>query len=121
MEIRPEFEGLKPCFIKILKTKNIKVQLNAEFEYGKLVAQIAISEDIERINKEIVEGVKFQFLNKGVLSKLPFHKQNILTSDQLQDGETVYVNAEELLSEILKLRKYKHSRQVQIFSRSPPK
>jgi superfamily II DNA or RNA helicase len=116
LEIRPEFEVLKPYFIKILKTKNIKVQLNAEFEYGKLVAQIATSEDIERINKEIVEGVKFQFLNKGVLSKLSFQKQNILTSDQLQDGETVYVNAEELLSEILKLRKYKHSRQVQFLA-----
>src|SRR5690606_2958192 len=115
-EIRPEFEVLKPYFIKMLKSKNITVHLNAEFEYGKLVAQIATSEDIERINKEIVEGVKFQFLNKGVLSKLPFQKQNILTSDQLQDGETVYANEEELLSEILKLRKYKHSRQVQFLA-----
>ena len=116
LEIRPEFEVLKPYFIKVLKSKNINVQLNAEFEYGKLVAQIATSEDIERINKEIVEGVKFQFLNKGLLSKLPFQKQNILTSDQLQNGETVYANAEELLSEILKVRKYKHSRQVQFLA-----
>jgi len=116
LEIRPEFEVLKPYFIKILKSKNINVQLNAEFEYGKLVAQIATSYDIERINKEIVEGVKFQFLNKGLLGKLPLPKQNILTSDQLQNGETVYANAEELLSEILKLRKYKHSRQVQFLA-----
>lgn len=116
LEIRPEFEVLKPYFIKILKSKNINVQLNAEFEYGKLVAQIATSDDIERINKEIVEGVKFQFLNKGLLGKLPLQKQNILTSDQLQNGENVYANAEELLSGILKLRKYKHSRQVQFLA-----
>jgi len=116
LEIRPEFEVLKPYFIKILKSKNINVQLNAEFEYGKLVAQIATSDDIERINKEIVEGVKFQFLNKGLLGKLPLQKQNILTSDQLQNGDTVYQNAEELLSEILNLRKYKHSRQVQFLA-----
>jgi len=116
LEIRPEFEVLKPYFIKILKSKNINVQLNAEFEYGKLVAQIATSEDIERINREIVEGVKFQFLNKGLLGKLPLQKQNILTSDQLQNGETVFANAEELLFEILKLRKYKHSRQVQFLA-----
>jgi superfamily II DNA or RNA helicase len=116
LEIRPEFEVLKPYFIKILKSKNITVHLNAEFEYGKLIAQIATSEDIERINKEIVEGVKFQFLNKGLLGKLPLQKQNILTSDQLQNGDTIYANAEELLSEILKLRKYKHSRQVQFLA-----
>ena len=116
LEIRPEFDVLKPYFIKILKSKNITVHLNAEFEHGKIVAQIATSEDIDRINKEIVEGVKFQFLNKGLLSKLPFQKQNILTSDQLQSGQNVYTNAEELLSEILKLRKYKHSRQVQFLA-----
>ncbi|SJN49879.1 DEAD/DEAH box helicase [Sphingobacterium sp. JB170] len=116
LEIRPEFEVLKPYFIKILKSKNIKVQLNAEFEYGKLVAQMANSEEIERINKEIVEGAKFQFLNKGLLGKPPLQKQNILTSDQLQHGETVYANGEELLAEILKLRKYKHARHVQFLA-----
>lgn len=116
IEIRPEFEVLKPYFIKTLKSKSIIVSLNAEFEFGKLVAQIATSEDLERINKEIVEGVKFQYLNKALLGKMPYQKQNILTSDQLQGNNNLYASSEELLSEILKLRKYKHSRQIQFLA-----
>lgn len=118
IEIRPEFEVLKPYFIKILKSKNISAQVIAEFEYGKLVAQMATSEDIERINKEILESVKFQFLNKGIIGKTPSQKQNILTLDQLQNGDNVYQHPEDLISEILKLRMYKHSRQVQFLAES---
>ena len=53
------------CGSKTLKSKNITVEIFAEFENGKLVSQLALSTDIDHINKEVVEGVKFQFLNKG--------------------------------------------------------
>src|SRR5690554_8107028 len=49
IEIRPEFEVLKPYFIKTLKSKTISVALLAEFENGKLVSQLALSPEIERI------------------------------------------------------------------------
>ncbi|MDD3721913.1 MAG: DEAD/DEAH box helicase family protein [Lutibacter sp.] len=113
IEIRPEFEVLKPYFIKTLKSKFITVELFAEFENGKLASQLALSNDIDHINKEVVEGVKFQFLNKGLLKKFSPKKQNILTSDELQDQNKIYSNAEELLNEILKNKQYKHSQQIQ--------
>jgi superfamily II DNA or RNA helicase len=113
IEIRPEFEVLKPYFIKTLKSKTISVELFAEFENGKLVSQLALSSDIDRINKGVVEGVKFQFLNKGLLKQFTSKKQNILTSDELQDQEKIYSNAEELLNEILKNKQYKHSQHIQ--------
>jgi len=116
LEMRPEFEVLKPYFVKALKSKTIKVDLLAEFEYGKLVSQLATSLDIERINKEVVEGVKFQFLNKGLLGKFPLQNQNVLTSDQLQENQNVYANAEELLADILKQRRYRHSRHIQFMA-----
>ena len=112
-EIRPEFEVLKPYFIKTLKSKSVAVELFAEFENGKLVSQLALSTDIDRINKEVVEGVKFQFLNKGLLKQYSPKNQNILTSDELQDQEKIYSNAEELLNEILKNKNYKHSQHIQ--------
>lgn len=112
-EIRPEFEVLKPYFIKTLKTKNITVELFAEFENGKLVSQLAQSTDIDRINKEVVEGVKFQFLNNGLLKQFNPKKKNILTSDELQEQNKLYSNAEDLLNEILKNKKYKHSQHIQ--------
>src|SRR5690606_20972969 len=108
-EIRPEFEVLKPYFIKTLKSKNITVEIFAEFENGKLVSQLALSTDIDHINKEVVEGVKFQFLNNGLLKQFTPKKQNILTSDELQEQGKIYSSAEELLNEILKNKQYKHS------------
>lgn len=113
IEIRPEFEVLKPYFIKTLKSKNIIVEIFAEFENGKLVSQLALSTDIDHINKEVVEGVKFQFLNKGLLKQFTPRKQNIVTSDELQEQGKVYSNAEELLNEILKNKQYKHSQHIQ--------
>lgn len=111
-EIRPEFEVLKPYFIKTLKSKNITVELLAEFENGKLVSQFAQSSDIDHINKEVVEGVKFQFLNKGLLKQFNPKKKNILTSDELQEQNKMYSNAEDLLNEILKNKQYKHSQHI---------
>ena len=113
MEIRPEFDVLKPYFIKTLKSKSITVALFAEFENGKIVSQLGLSADVERINKEVIEGVKFQFLNKGLLNQFHSKKKNILTSDELQEQEKVYSNAEELLNEILKSKHYKHSQHIQ--------
>lgn len=113
IEIRPEFEVLKPYFIKTLKSKNITVEIFSEFENGKLVSQLALSTDIDHINKEVVEGVKFQFLNKELLKQFTQKKQNILTFDELQKQGKIYSNAEELLNEILKKKQYKHSQHIQ--------
>jgi len=113
LEIMPEFEVLKSYFIKVLKSKTISAELFAEFENGKLVSQLANSKDIERINKEVVESVKFQFLNKGLLGQSPVQQQNIITSDELQNNQNIYSNAEDLLNDILKNKLYKHSRHIQ--------
>ncbi len=113
IEIRPEFEVLKPYFIKTLKSKNINVELFAEFENGKLVSQLALSTEIDHISKEMVEGVKFQFLNKGLLKQFNPKNKNILTSDELQEQNKIYSTAEDLLNEILKIKQYKHSQHIQ--------
>jgi hypothetical protein len=66
-----------------------------------------------RINKEVVEGVTFQFLNKGLPKQFTPKKQNIVTSDELQEQGKIYSNAEELLNEILKNKQNKHSQHIQ--------
>lgn len=113
IEIRPEFEVLKPYFIKTLKSKTISVALLAEFENGKLVSQLALSPEIERINNDIIEGVKFQFLNKVLLGNFTAQKNSMLTSDEIQDQGKVYADADEFLSGILKNKGYKHSQHIQ--------
>lgn len=113
LEILPEFEILKPYFVKALKSKTISIGLFVEFENGKLVSQLATSDDIERINKELIEGVKFQFLNKNLIEKPLFKGKNILTADELQNNRNIYPSAENILQNILNSKDYKHSLQIQ--------
>jgi superfamily II DNA or RNA helicase len=112
-EIRPEFEVLKPYFIKVLKSKYVLIDIFAEIEKGVILSQLAASSDIENINKEIVESVKFQFLNKNFMGQVPTSKQNILTADTLSKTGNIYPNAENILEDLLKGKQYKHSRYIQ--------
>jgi len=87
-EFRPEFEVLKPYFIKVLKSKMVNIDIYAEIENGVILSQLATSSDIENINKEIVESVKFQFLNKSFIGQIPTSVQNILTTNELPKIKT---------------------------------
>lgn len=113
--IRPEFEVLKAYFSKALGIKKFKVNIYAEYEDEKLIAQLATSKDIERINNEIIESVKFSFVKKNILNKIPGIEENLLTIEQLQKSDVpgLYNSGEELLNELLQNEKYKHYRQLQ--------
>ncbi|NML71689.1 DEAD/DEAH box helicase family protein [Chryseobacterium sp. RP-3-3] len=112
-EFRPEFEVLKPYFIKILKSKSVKIDICSEIENGVILSQLATSSDLENINKEIIESVKFQFLNKNFISQIPTSKQNILTTDELPKNQNIYTNAESILENLLNGKQYKHSSHIQ--------
>lgn len=115
-KVRPEFDVLKPYFIKIFKSRKIKANIYAEFQAGKLISQIATSDDLERINREIIESVKFQFIEKRILGKryLPGNDINLLDLEHLQeeDGSLFYQSEEELLDDLLNKKKVKHYRQL---------
>ncbi|WP_054511091.1 DEAD/DEAH box helicase [Chryseobacterium sp. ERMR1:04] len=112
-EFRPEFEVLKPYIIKILKSKSVKIDIYSEIENGVILSQLATSSDIENINKEIVESVNFQFLNKNFITQIPVSKQNILTSNELSKNQNIYTDAENILEDLLKGKQYKHSKHIQ--------
>ncbi len=117
IEVRPEFEVLKPYFTKVLKMNSINVNVYAEFENGKLLSQIATSSDINKINREVIEGVKFRFVNKFFLGRESTNKDaHLLNIDQLQKDDQVsnrlYQSGEELLNDLLKNKLYKHEKQL---------
>ncbi len=117
LEIRPELEVLKPYFSKTLKLKNVEIKIQAEFENGKLMSQLATSTDLERINNEIIESVKFTFISKDILGKPKTDtKSNLLDIVQIQDslhGEpSLYESGDELLGDILKGKNFKHRQQL---------
>jgi len=116
-EIRPEFDVLKPYFVKILKSKNIAADIYAEFQDRKLISQIATSDDFERINREIIESVKFRFIEKSILGKRYSSDtdDNLLDLRQVQEeqnGLAFYKSEEELLNDILNNKNVRHNRQL---------
>lgn len=115
-EFRPEFEVLKPYFIKVLKSKMVTIDIYAETENGVILSQLASSSDIENINKEIVESVKFQFLNKSFIGQIPTSKQNILTTNELSKNQNIYTDAENVLTDLLEGKEYKHSQHIRFLA-----
>ncbi len=118
LEIRPEFEVLKQYFSKALKSKNVRIDVHAEFESGKLVSQLATSSDIEKINREVIEGVKFTFVSKNIIGNPLFQNGNLLDINQIQGDKSnsLYNSGEELLEDILTKRNYKHHKHLQFLS-----
>src|SRR5690606_31615601 len=92
IEVRPEFEVLKPYFVKALGTSKVNVNIYAEFENEKLVSQLATSADIEKINRELIETVRFTFVEKHFIGKKALHSKSLHDINQFQneDGNSLY-------------------------------
>ena len=115
--IRPEFEVLKPYFSKVLKSNKIWVTIKVKIENGKLIYHYAASNDLEKIDREIVDGVRFRFVSQNILKKFPDVDQpNLLDIQQFQAGRTdsqsLYNSGEELLDELLRYKDVKHYHQL---------
>jgi superfamily II DNA or RNA helicase len=119
MEMRPEFDVLKPYFEKVLKTKNVKIEIFAQFENGNLNSYFASSDDIQKINREIVDSVKFRFVSKGIIGRIPMDNDNLLDLGQIQNtarDNQLYQSEEQLLDDILNSKNVKHSKQLRYLS-----
>ena len=75
---------------------------------------IRTSEDIDRIDSEVIESVKFKFVSnrfKGKITAIP-QTDNILDLDKLQSGSALFNSEEELVEYMLKNKNVKHYRQL---------
>ncbi len=116
-EIRPEFDVLKPYFSRFLKSKYVQFNIYAETQDDILISQLATSTDLEKINKEIIESVKFQFTLKNIIGKKYFQitDENLLDIKQIQEdqnGLELYKKEEELLDDLLQNKSVKHYKQL---------
>lgn len=110
-DMRPEFEVLKPYFAKALKSKNIRVAIYAEIEKGQLVAQLASSDDLKKIDRQIIEGVRFQFVTKPLFGRGSTDTKTEF-SQHLQTEHALYESGEELLEDMLRHTQFKHYRHL---------
>lgn len=119
--IRPEFEVLKPYFSKVIGSDKVEIEIYAEIDNGELVAQLANCPELERINREIIESVKFRFFDEAIIEgKLPLSENaGLLGLDQLQSEENIrklYGSEEELLEYALKNKKARHYKQLRFLA-----
>ena len=118
LNVRPEFIVLKPYFIRFLKSATVLVNIRATFQNNRLVFKSASSNDLDKINREVIENVKFRFLNKEIIKGIPAGEENLLDAGQVQGGDeqSIYTSEDDLLENILALKQYKHHRHLRYLS-----
>jgi hypothetical protein len=79
----------------------------------------ATSNDLDKINHDVIESVKFRFLNKEIINGIPGSEENLLDAGQVQSGseQLIYTNEDDLLENILALKQYKHHRHLRYLSK----
>jgi superfamily II DNA or RNA helicase len=114
LDIRPEFEVLKPYFSKVLNSNGVSVHIHAEFQDHQLIAQDANSDDLQRINREIIDSVKFRLIERRFLGKKVIEEANGGFADlsKIEDINGLYESEEELLADLLENHPAKHVRQL---------
>jgi hypothetical protein len=116
-DIRPEFAVLKPYFAKALKSKKVKVGIRLEIQNGNLISKNATSFDLEQLNHEVIEGMKFSFIAKDVLGgKNVNGAKGILDlngcTNPSQNAIPLYKSEQDFLDDLLKWKSVKHFHQL---------
>lgn len=119
--IRPEFEVLKPYFTKILKTKKIPVQIKLEIVGTKVCSQQAFSLELNRINQEVVDSLKFQFATQNILKRKGVDGQTkaLFSLSELEENKhalPLFQSEEDLLRYALQLKNVKHAHQLRFLA-----
>ncbi len=121
-EIREEFDAVKNYFANIWGSKTIYVQITLQIFDNQVVSVEALSPEISRINKQVIENVKFEFVKSFLRKKPGFDgDKSLFTMDEFFDAftdqriksGTFYQNERELFEDLLlisKTRHYKHLR-----------
>ena len=79
-----------------------------------MISQLAIAKDIEKINREIIESVRFKFITKNIsrTNFSFFSKDSNKEITLLQSKNDLYDSVEELLDDVLKQNQFKHHLQL---------
>ena len=87
-----------------------------EFENGELVSQLATSTDLQKINQEVIEGVRFKFITNSFFGMKPQTDNNLMTVDELLKKDnsepSLYNDGQTLLDDLLSHKNFKHSKQL---------
>jgi superfamily II DNA or RNA helicase len=114
LNIRPEFEVLKPYFENFFKSKTVTVFITAIMNKQKAVTALsASSSDLEKLDRETVESVRFRFVERNFFGKsFPIEQKGLNRDLSTGTGSNIYESEEELLSDVLSKGNYVHQKQL---------
>jgi len=123
-DIREEFDAVKNYFANVLNTKKIQVTATIEIEDNEITAVNAKSPEIEKIDKELIENVKFEFVKATKKKVTADVDKSLFTMDEYFDtfGEqnfksnTFYGDEKELFEDLLKIANTKHYKHLRFLS-----
>lgn len=124
-DIREEFDAVKNYFANALKTKKIQVTIDIEITDEEITSIVAKSPEIDRINKELIDNVKFEFVKSTTKKKLNIEiDKSLFTMDEYFDtfadekfkSNTFYNNEKELFEDLLTISNTKHYKHLRFLS-----
>lgn len=124
-DIREEFDAVKNYFANVLKTKKIEVTVNIEITDNEVTSIEAKSPEIEKIDKQLIDNVKFEFVKFTTKKKINVDiGKTLFTMDEYFDtfaddnfkSNTFYNNDKELFEDLLSISNTKHYKHLRFLS-----
>ncbi|MFN7115384.1 MAG: hypothetical protein ACK4TA_01215 [Saprospiraceae bacterium] len=124
-DIREEFDAVKNYFANVLGTKKIEVTAKIEI-IGNVISSTKISSpEITKINKQLIDNVKFEFVKSITKKKINVElDKSLFTMDEYFDtfadekfkSNTFYSNDKELFEDLLTISNTKHYKHLRFLS-----
>lgn len=123
-DIREEFDAVKNYFANVLKTKKIQVTATVELSDYNVISTVAKSPEIDKINKELIDNVKFEFV-RATKKKISVDiDKNLFTmdeyfytfTDEKFKSNTFYNNEKDFFDDLLNISNTKHYKQLRFLS-----
>jgi hypothetical protein len=123
-DIREEFDAVKNYFANVLGTKKIQVTATVEIRGDEVLSAVAKSPEIDKINKELIDNVKFEFVKATIKKAALDIDKSLFTFNEYLDtfGEenfksnTFYSDEKELFEDLLKITDTKHYKHLRFLS-----
>lgn len=124
-DIREEFDAVKNYFANVLKTKKIEVTVNIEITDNEVTSIEVKSPEIDKINKQLIDNVKIEFIKSTVKKKNNDEiNKSLFTMDEYFDTfaddkikfNTFYSNDKELFEDLLTISNTKHYKHLRFLS-----
>lgn len=123
-DIREEFDAVKNYFANVLNTRKIQVTAIIEITDNEVTSVIAKSPEIDKIDKQLIDNVKFEFV-KATKKKVTVEvDKSLFTMEEYFDtfGEenfksnAFYSDEKELFEDLLKITNTKHYKHLRFLS-----